>query len=211
MYDTRDGNSYVVKKLADGKCWMTQNLRLQNKSISNADSNLPSGKTVNIPASSTANWCTTNSSACDDQLMTLDATYTSISGQSSAQSSYGVYYNWYTATATYGTYSKSSGSVSYDICPKGWRLPTGSFSGEFNTLYSNYTSEGSMTNGAPGFVLSGRRDGSSTYYQGSNGNYWSSTAYNANNAYNLILNSSTALTGNYFNKYYGYSVRCVAK
>jgi len=185
-------------------------LRLQNKSISNADSNLPSGKTVVIPASSTANWCTTNSSACDDQLMTLDATDTSISGQGSAQSSYGVYYNWYTATATYGTYSMSSGSVSYDICPKGWRLPTGGSSGEFQTLYNKYASSALMQ-GTPGFVLSGYRRGSSTRNQGTYGFYWSSTAYSANYAYYLYLNSSSVSPANDNYKYIGFTVRCVAQ
>ena len=212
LTDTRDSNTYTVKKLADGKCWMTQNLRLQNKTISNADSNLPSGKTVTIPASSTNLWCTTNSADCDNQLMTLDATDTSISGQSSAQADYGVYYNWYTATATYGTYSMSSGSVSYDICPKGWRLPTGGSSGEFQTLYGYYGSSADMrSTTGPAFVLSGRRNGGSTDTQGSNGYYWSSTAHNALRAYSLYLNSSNVYPADYLSKYYGFTVRCIAQ
>ena len=205
--------SYTVKKLADGNCWMTENLKLTNVTISNADSNLPSGKTVTIPASSTANWCTTNSTACDNQLMTLDATDTSISGQSSAQPSYGVYYNWYTATATYGTYETASGNVSYDICPKGWKLPTGGSSGEFQSLYSKYNTSDLMTKatGGPAFVLSGYRDGSSTRNQGSDGNYWSSTANNSSSAYRLGLYSSNVSPARSGYKYYGFSVRCVAK
>ena len=192
---------------------MTDNLKLQNKKITSADSNLPSGKEVTIPASSTANWCTTNSSACDNQLMVLDATDTSISDQSSAQSSYGYYYNWYTATATYGTYEMSSGNVSYDICPKGWRLPTGGSSGEFQALYNQYASSALMrdaTNG-PGFVLSGYRYGSSTYYQGSIGSYWSSTADGAYGAYGLGLNSSNVYPADGGDKFDGFTVRCVAK
>ena len=192
---------------------MVENLKLQNKKITSADSNLPSGKEVTIPASSTANWCTTNSSACDNQLMVLDATDTSISGQSSAQSSYGYYYNWYTATATYGTYEMSSGNVSYDICPKGWRLPTGGSSGEFQALYNQYASSALMRDATsgPGFVLSGYRDGSSTNYQGSSGYYWSSTAYSAVRAYSLYLNSSNVDPANGGRKFYGFTVRCIVK
>ncbi|MBP3899340.1 fibrobacter succinogenes major paralogous domain-containing protein [Candidatus Saccharibacteria bacterium] len=212
LTDSRDNEEYTVRKLADGNCWMTQNLRLQNKTISNADSNLPSSKTVTIPASSTSLWCTTISAACDDQLMTLDATDTSISGQSSAQADYGVYYNWYTATATYGTYPMSSGSVSYDICPKGWRLPTGGSSGEFQTLYGYYGSSADMrSTTGPAFVLSGYRRGGSTDYQGGYGAYWSSTALNSSNAYDLYLNSSSVGPALRNLKYYGFSVRCVAK
>ena len=212
MYDIRDGNSYRVRKLADGNVWMTENLRLQNKTISNSDSNLPSGKTVTIPASSTSLWCTTNSTDCDDQLMTLDATDTSISGQGSADSTWGVYYNWYTATATYGTYSMSSGTVSYDICPKGWRLPIGGSSGEFQTLYNNYNSSALMQ-GDPAFVLSGYRSdsSSSTSRQGSYGGYWSSTAYSASRVHHLRLNSSDVSAAGNVPKYYGFSVRCIAQ
>ena len=214
LTDTRDGKTYTVKKLADGNIWMTENLKLTNVTISNADSNLPSGKTVTIPASSTANWCTTNSTACDNQLMTLDATDTSISGQSTAQPSYGVYYNWYTATATYGTYEMTSGNVSYDICPKGWRLPTGGDFGEFQALFDvGYNTPALMMKdtGGPHFVLSGYRDGSSTFGQGSDGNYWSSTAINNNYAYYLYLGSSSVYPADLYSKYFGFSVRCVAK
>ena len=47
--------------------------------------------------------------------------------------------------------------------------------------------------------------------QGSNGNYWSRTAYpsNSNNAYNLNLNSSNVNPQNNNNKNNGFSVRCV--
>ena len=32
LTDTRDGNTYYVAKLKDGKCWMSQNLRLGGSS-----------------------------------------------------------------------------------------------------------------------------------------------------------------------------------
>ena len=66
------------------------------------------------------------------------------------------------------------------------------------------------TNG-PGFVLSGSRYGSSTHAQGSYGYYLSSTASNANGAYYLDLNSSNVLPAHNNYKYYGFTVRCVAK
>ena len=210
LTDTRDGNTYTVRKLADGNCWMVDNLKLQGRTISSADSNLPSGDTISIPSSSTADWCTDATQACYEQLMTLDATDTSISGQSSAQSSYGVYYNWYTATATYGAYDTTSGDVAYSVCPKGWRLPKGGSSGEFQSLYTEYPSaSGMLSSTGPAFVLSGYRSGSSTYGQGSDGYYWSSTANNNNFAYRLDLYSSSVYPANSYYKYYGHSVRCV--
>ena len=54
LTDIRDNNTYTVRKLKDGKIWMTENLRLIDKTISSADSNLPSGETYTIPASDTS-------------------------------------------------------------------------------------------------------------------------------------------------------------
>ena len=35
LTDSRDGNTYKVRKLADGQCWMIQNLRLGDSKLSN--------------------------------------------------------------------------------------------------------------------------------------------------------------------------------
>ena len=54
LVDSRDGNYYGVRKLADGKCWMVTNLKLAGgTTISSADSNLSSGS-YKLPNSSTS-------------------------------------------------------------------------------------------------------------------------------------------------------------
>lgn len=65
--------------------------------------------------------------------------------------------------------------------------------------------------GDPGFVLSGYRDGSSTYSQATYGYYWSSTASSANSAYYLRLDSSGVRPASSYSKYNGLTVRCVAQ
>ena len=193
LEDERDGTVYVVKRLADGNVWMTENLRLINKTISSTDSNLPSGVTYTIPASDVSAFTTdynTNAAYLD--------------------STYGGYYNFYTATAGWGTDSVTSGNSPKDICPKGWRLPTDGSSGEFQTLYSNYNSSALMR-GVPNFTLSGYVYDGSVYDQGSYGYFWPSTVYNANFAYLLALHSSFINVSGYNNKYNGFSVRCVAQ
>jgi uncharacterized protein (TIGR02145 family) len=192
LEDERDVNKYTVKKLADGNVWMTENLRIVDKEITSADSNLLSGETYTIPASSSSGFgdYNTNNAYVD--------------------STYGGYYNFYTATAGWGTDSVTSGNSPKDICPKGWRLPTGGSSGEFQTLYSNYNSSALMQ-GEPNFALSGRVFYGSVYNQGSSGDFWSSTVYSANSAYFLNLNSSYVYPANYNNKYIGFSVRCIAR
>ena len=192
LIDKRDGNLYTVKRLADGNVWMTENLRLIDKKISSADSNLPSGETWTVPVSSTSGF---------GELNTNNAYF---------DSSYGGYYTFYTATAGWGTDSVESGNAPKDICPKGWRLPTGGASGEFQVLYSNYNSS-ALLQGVPGIVLSGYVRNSSVYSQGSSGYYWSSSARDANSGYSLALASSYVSTTWSVNKHNGHSVRCVAK
>ena len=68
-----------------------------------------------------------------------------------------------------------------------------------------------MINGAPSFVPSGSRYGGSTSGQGSRGNYWSSTAIDAYGAYSLYLDSSYVGPAGYSDKYYGFTVRCIAQ
>ena len=140
LTDQRDNNTYAVAKLADGNCWMIENLRLADKTtdntpiaISSTNTNSPISTFTQLGASvdptSTA-WCTTNSAACDDQSMLFSGNTTnSVANMSSGNAniySYGNYYNWYSATAGNGTYSTGSGVVAAgDICPTGWHLPYG--------------------------------------------------------------------------------------
>lgn len=191
LIDARDGEKYTVKKLADGKVWMTENLRLINKTISNADSNLPAGETWTIPASSVSGFSAQNTNNAY-----LDSTY-------------GGYYSFYTATAGWGTNSVTSGNSPKDICPKGWRLPTGGSTGEFNTLYGQYNSYALMM-GEPNFTLSGNVRNSSVSDQGSRGRFLSSTVRDANLAYYFLYSSNSVNPASSERKYYGFSVRCMA-
>lgn len=197
LTDTRDTNTYTVKKLADGKCWMTQDLRLTgSRRFYSTDSNI-SATYWDLPAVNTS----LPSTSC------VDTAY----NMSSGDTTYGYYYNWYAATAGTGTCSMTSSDAGSSICPKGWRLPTGGSSGEFQALYNKYSSVSAMM-GDPAFVLSGGRFGSNTRSQGSGGYYWSSTAANsAYSVYHLGLSSSGVLPANTNTKYNGFTLRCVAK
>ncbi|MBR0372595.1 hypothetical protein IJH72_01470, partial [Candidatus Saccharibacteria bacterium] len=60
------------------------------------------------------------------------------------------------------------------------------------------------------FIFSGDFYGSSANGRGYNGSYWSSTANNYTNSYHLYLYGTSLSPGNStYNKYCGYSVRCV--
>lgn len=157
LKDSRDNSVYTVAKLADGKCWMIENLRLDNTpELSSANTHNPSLPLTNNN-SATSNhlsattdptntaWCTTNSSNCIDQSI-LSTNNTTLFTNNTASNydvtsnvySYGNYYNWYSATVGHGKYGESYGSsyiASGDICPTGWHLPTGKdATGEFGAL-----------------------------------------------------------------------------
>ena len=247
LTDERDGNVYAVAKLADGKCWTIENLRLDDSAeLSTTNTHNPSLPITNVydatnPTTSnhlsattdptTTAWCTSNSSACDDQSMlatnnTILFTNNTASSYNASSNvySYGNYYNWYSATAGHGKYGSSyaSGYVAPgDICPAGWHLPTGNTSGEFSALdvamggtgASQSTTEASnrWRTYPNNFVYSGNVNGSSVNNRSSGGLYWLSSAYNSNYAYYLYFDSSLVYPGTGTNsKYYGRMVRCVA-
>lgn len=207
LTDTRDGNEYRVRKLADGKCWMIDNLKIQNKTLTPADSDVSSNYT--LPASSTSGFSSSNYDG--DWVYIAD-------GSGNNKVEYGGYYSWHAATAGTGTQSMSSGDATSSICPKGWRLPKGGSSGDFQALVTalggDTSSAGStalQNPDGPNFVLAGYYYNGSPYSRGSNGYYWSSTAYAANYAYNLSFSSSGVDPTSGSLKYDGYSVRCIAR
>ena len=193
LTDTRDGNTYTVSKLADGKCWMTQNLRIAGKTITPADSDVTTNYT--IPASSISGF-----SAHDTSNAYVDSD--------------GGFYTWYTATAGTGTYALSTQgqNTTVSICPKGWRLPTnGNSNSEFQALYNNYNSSSTLRSNPVNLTLSGYVRSSSRYGQGSNGYYWSSTVNSSDHAYFLYLSASYVSPAGANNKGDGFSVRCIAR
>ena len=56
LKDSRDNNTYAVAKLADGKCWMIENLRLADKDANNNDLALSSANTHNPSLPLTNTW-----------------------------------------------------------------------------------------------------------------------------------------------------------
>ena len=193
LRDIRDGNTYTVAKLKDGKCWMTQNLRIAGKTLTPADSDVTTSYT--IPASSLSSF----------DSGTYDASNAYVDSD-------GGFYTWRTATAGTGTQALSTNgqNTTVSICPKGWRLPTSGSSGEFRTLYNNYNSSSALRSNPVNFTLSGAVHSNSRRDQGY-GYYWSSTVNSSNSAYYLNLNISNAIPADYGSKFYGFSVRCIAR
>ena len=143
----------------------------------------------------------------------------------------GNYYNWSAAvamndTSAYATstYADISGNPQNSICPAGWRLPTisnasnataGSTSefSRLNKLYNN----GSISTSAGleasplFFARGGYVNYGLLYYSGNYASYWSSSVDSSSYAYRLNFNAALVNPANSNDRYYGRSVRCLAR
>ncbi len=120
LYDIRDDNSYRVRKLADGNCWMTSNLALgsteQTYTLTSADTNLPDGETFTLPIASAFG---TN----DWSAGTIDSPNAVVKvNHNDDYPEYGNLYNWYTAVAGQMVRGNNK-QTPYSICPNNWSLP----------------------------------------------------------------------------------------
>lgn len=212
LRDKRDNNDYKIAKLKDGKVWMVQGLRLVNYLCTPTDSDMESGS-FQVPATNIDKFVSS-----DDN---NDAAYYNNDEDD------GAYYTWHTATAGTGTASTFVNvDATSSICPKGWKLPKGGAEGsatsDFVNLVKAYGGSGNNDSGqqaissklmaspAPNLTYAGLvnyNDGT-LYLHGSNGVYWSRTAYSASDAYVLSFDSGDLLYPAYYGiKCFGFSVR----
>ena len=146
LRDIRDDNVYAIAKFADGNWWMMENLRLDiatavdgngDTTINSLTTNSPTSNFVDTKVAAILDgtddvyWktCQTNSSACDNQVSfgtgnvnLNNPASPDASSQDYSWYSYGVFYNYYTATAGNGLYLDAALNDG-DICPKNWRIP----------------------------------------------------------------------------------------
>ena len=133
LVDTRSGTAmktYTIRKFADGKCWMAQNLRYAPTTatkLSSGSSDITSALDYTIPALGTANSGPTDYNGDEAiEVGTVDTGYKTPSNDYNYGAYYdATYYSWHTATAGTGTASMTSGFATSSICPRNWRLPTG--------------------------------------------------------------------------------------
>lgn len=201
VVDKRDNKEYTVRYI-NGICTMIQNLDFElttGMTLSPDTTNVTTTRTLETVGSLTTN----DNAGSYNQVRT--ARNTSVTGA-------GLHYNY--AAATAGTIMGDSNTTeaTQDICPAGWRLPTSNNGGEQFILNNSYTWQSWNANYPKEFnpVAAGDYNNGSLYTSGSYGFWWSSTAYNTTYRYNLRYNTSNGLfSGNYYNRNYGFSVRCV--
>ena len=150
LTDARDNDTYAVAKLADGKCWMIENLRLDNTALHNSDGSLAQGYNSSFIGLANPETGFSSSTTANSLYSTDGSTDATISGsyqgwrfprynnantqsrQSSSSYSiskntylYGNYYTWNAAIADTTYYNTKQSITSTSLCPAGWRLPKG--------------------------------------------------------------------------------------
>jgi len=213
LTDIRDGKSYTVAKLADGNCWMTQNLDFNivdaGVDLDSTNTDVPSnwgdaGNLTDTYATSDTTWeysHNTPESYDPGDLCWNGAIYSNYSGELSNSTvtcgddkhySIGNYYNWTAAVAMSdsSSYTSDGTDVDQSICPAGWRLPTYSGSKSYDTLVSTLSltagTSGNIQSSPVYFVYGGHWEGSSSLV-GGGGLYWSSVVGDVDPAYDEYL------------------------
>ena len=157
VIDRRDNNAYAVSKLADNKCWMIENLRLNNTGANNTSGanaqgyatnfkGLASPETANFANTTTSNtlYSTSNITGSNQGYRfprynnsNTGSRATNPTSNNAALYSYGNYYTWSAAVADIGDYTAEHQGIPYtSICPNKWHLSTGGTKANFQ--YSDY-------------------------------------------------------------------------
>ncbi len=182
----------------------------------------------NLPYIATSGTCA-NASYCAHDPSTNQWTADSISpiAYGPGSGKIGVYYNYCAASAGSYCYASNAGvdvadtwrDIESDICPAGWRLPTGNTNSgttritDYGTLYAAYSGatigQAAALRNALSTPLSGYFVNSSAYNQGSYSYFWSSTWNSTSSMYTLYVVSSAVVPSSGYSRLYGTSVRCV--
>ena len=225
LKDKRDNNTYIVAKLKDGKCWMTQNLRYQLSTttpLTPTDSDVRQNWTPNRSTE------TTLSGAWDQD---SEGYKTVRSYYDSNKPEYGTYYTHTAATAgTAANMNNDGDEATGSICPKGWRLPrtttrVDSLDNDFYNIAKRYSGssvwEASMSYFSGDHIISddpiqfdevgyrfvtGGIAGRYNY-----GFWWSSTIKNNTTAYSLVVRPDIIGPFEPSDFWHGLNVRCIAR
>jgi len=219
LTDNRGGipRTYQVAKLADGNCWMLDNLKLGSTTgtleLTPQDTNIASNFTLPQVA-------TTGASDFDNP-----GVYGPVPGDTGeGATNYGYLYNWSAATAgeSRTSHDENAGDAPYSICPANWRLPTGGSGGEFSGLDIAFGGTGnSASNGEPNIAL-WQHDGPFKGFflgywgggfvgLGDGGLLWSASANpgNADLAFYASFSSGNVYPFSSVLRNYGFGVRCL--
>ena len=226
VYDNRDGQVYYIKRLADGNCWIMDNLNLGAKPLVTdlTDNNTNLDSTISI--STFNSWKSDTGhelySTPEFIVLTNENSSSGNTVDSKSGTKFGTIYNFCAASA--GTHCPDhydwDSSPIYDLCPAGWRLPTGGTSGDFRAIYdavdtSDATIHAPVSENGFALALAGTVwFGGSPGDQNSYGAYWTASRHwNAEMMFNAIFSGQSFHSDNATNNGRDdpSSIRCIHK
>ena len=236
LVDSRDNKPYLVRRLADGYCWMVQNLELDLRTITKLtpeDSDVSEdwyasslvddyavSRAVMASSTSTPQIYVRSFAYYDSDTIVYDATYNA----TNAPRYIGNFYNWMAFTAGTGS-PTGAGNAPSSICPRGWHLSYASAAPSFRNLMNTYPIDGTtpLTDSsivsaaivaARAYPLQFTRNGyvgSNGYINGSLTYYASGYATQSANMRTFVIFTSSLNTASGYNKGYLMSTRCVCR
>jgi len=232
LIDKRDGEEYKVAKLADGRLWLLDNLRLDPTTtpLSNlqGNTNAPDvalgylkngGGTGVYPAYAVQTTTESYVSYEEPYVITYDKDRVVENTPGIGSGKSGVYYNYCAASAGTLCYTYdeaiSFNEAPYDICPKGWKIPSGGGEdkGDWGTLYQAYSRHDPGIKEALSITIN-------AFTSDDQGYYWTSTHSSTREMYIVMFskneatnNTQTGMTNFYEDKDYNaaQTVRCILK
>ena len=195
LVDIRDDNTYKVRKLKDDRCWMVDNLRIDNATLTSTDSDVRDEFV--LPASNIENF---NIESVNEKRVYIDQTY-------------GGFYNLFTATAGEATTQVTFATIQQSICPKGWNLPDNT---EYKALVESYDENQNilLNIDGPNFMLSGDvyiYNGQSKRGNiGTHGVFWTSSIYDSKLGYNMLIYSNKVAPYDTIGRHRGNAIRCIS-
>ena len=245
--DSRDGTLYNIQLLADGNCWLLDNLAIDltnpvvqaklNSTTTNASDTtleylINGGGTTSdkYPINGVnSTWLSSADNSFSEPKINLSNKNVIPEDDLSVSGAYkiGGYYNFCAATA--GSYcygngtspGSSSGHVTEDICPAGWRLATGyTTTREYQKLTKAITGNTSNSiNSADALAVRAALHLPVTgyYYDGqanrvsASGSLWTTTRYDNRDMDIIAITPSMIIMNDMRSRMMGYSVRCLLK
>ena len=208
LTDIRDGKQYEIRKFADGKCWMVDNLMYGGDADACAGKSTFAGNGSVTPSNQ---FGAGTYGDCRDPRVGGTAPCTA------GSTVCGYYYNWQAAMQHASAYLNAvySGSIAnvQGLCPENWRLPTGNNGGDFFVLHNvaglpktGFWQLGDSWKGPFSGICYST---GGLVHQGSSGWLWSSNPYNEQTAYLMNFYSNSVYPSDSNNKNLGLSIRCL--
>jgi uncharacterized protein (TIGR02145 family) len=168
VVDNRDNQEYIIQRLADGNCWMMNDLNLGATDLTTDLTSKNTNINDTISAADFNSWRSNEwDTSKENQFMTIEGI------DPIANEKYGTRYNYNTATLG-GNTSATEYDVPTSICPRGWRFPTAMEQYTLKEKYKDKTyeewrapiSEGGLAFTYPGSYIHYLSSSDNGYYLG---------------------------------------------